>query len=607
VVDSFRRWHRLKRRKYKPFPEQIVVIDTETACTTNRNGVQTLRLKLGVGLYVSNERKNRKARYETFQFVDADSFWKWLVNTAEKDRTLMLVGFNLAFDLRIVSAWSILSKLGYKPVNLYLNQGVFLARWKKGKSKLLAVDARNWFRGSLQQWAEYMGQSKVPVNWSNVDDKTLWLRCRKDVMILYELYCRWCAFIEGNDIGGFASTLSGQAWQAFRYRFMHRKLYIHGHSAAIALERDAYKGGRAECFRIGKFSSGPFYLYDVNSIYPYVMTTTPVPIKLISYSDYVSVADLTSAAARHGVIAKVCLKTNIPAFAVKTTNGTVFPIGTFDVSLATPEVLYAIKHAEILRVYSMAVYSQQKIFNEYIDTLYTMRNKFKAAKSKLWSEIAKYLMLGLYGKFGQKSESCQAVPNIPELPDGAYDGYDATINEYLTFFVIAGQRYNVVIKGEAYDSFPAIAATITAAARLYLWKLITVAGIEHIYYCDTDSLMVDRVGSKALQPYVNPSRLGYLKCEAQSDRLEIYTPKDYIFGTKRRIKGIRSDATEIATGVWQTTHFVGLRGAIRAANVDGQVLVIPVTKHLAREYRKGIVHSSGVVTPLVFDASRAAV
>jgi len=64
---------------------------------------------------------------------------------------------------------------------------------------------------------------------------------------------------------------------------MKEKIYIHDQVTTSEFEREAYFGGRVECFRLGNFTDEFFYNIDVNSMFPSVMKENLYPVKLKNY------------------------------------------------------------------------------------------------------------------------------------------------------------------------------------------------------------------------------------------------------------------------------------------------------------------------------------
>ncbi|GAH53123.1 unnamed protein product, partial [marine sediment metagenome] len=164
---------------------------------------------------------------------------------------------------------------------------------------------------------------------------------------------------------------------------------------------------------------------------------------------------------------------------------------------------------------------------------------------------------------------------------------------------LLGELFIMTGHGESFDSFPAIAAHVTAYARMYLWSLMQQAGYGNYFYCDTDSLIVNEDGLCKLDELITPNKLGGLKKENIAQSVSIRGLKDYTFGIKNVVKGIRKNAIEVSKGVFQQEQWPSFRGLLRSGEPDTYT-VGTTTKHLNREYTKGEVSPDGVVTPFVF-------
>ncbi|GAI87699.1 unnamed protein product, partial [marine sediment metagenome] len=152
-------------------------------------------------------------------------------------------------------------------------------------------------------------------------------------------------------------------------------------------------------------------------------------------------------------------------------------------------------------------------------------------------------------------------------------------------------------KSEGYNSLVAIPSEVTAYARMNLWQLVNIAGRDHVYYCDTDSLIVDRFGLANLKRFISPSELGLLKIEDRARKLIIYGLKDYQFGNKVVIKGIPKNAKQLTENVYEVYQSLGIKSGLHRQELN-RVIWRRLEKRLSRKYRKGIVTANGEVKPL---------
>jgi len=388
---------------------------------------------------------------------------------------------------------------------------------------------------------------------------------------------------------------------AYRHRFMPCKIYIHANARASKIERAAYFGGRVECFHIGDLRKGPYYKLDVNSMYPHVMRKEPMPVRFKSIAVQLDVPTLRRLVKRYAVCGAFRVQTDEAAYAYRYGKDLIYPVGSFIAHLSTPEVVYGLKRGHILKGLRVAIYDKAVLFRKYVDYFYRLRRRYADRGDKTFYTMVKYFMLSLYGKFGQWSEEWKPGLNLYDDCDGLHSEFEGDPPEMVRFVVINGVRWDIQERREAYHAFPAIAAHVTAAARIYLWTLIRLAGKGHIFYCDTDSLVVTVLGRRRLRAYLDEGKLGMLKCEYKTKRVVIRAPKDYATDTEDKHKGVKADAVEIRPGVYRQMQWQTLHGAIMAGHPD-EVHLRPVVKILARQYRKGIVHSSGSVSPIVLGA-----
>lgn len=595
-------FHTLGQNLTREFPRNWCFVDTETSELRESARVKVQMFRLGVACYVRDGRDGHAAKEYWHEFKDVQLFWETAVAASECDRHFVVIGYNMGFDFRIVDGFRQLTGRGYAPKVMFLSQFCLIIQFVKDKHTILIIDAMNYFRGTLEQWGDMFGLPKIDVDFNNVSDKRLFEHCRRDVEILKRLWYAWRAFLSENDLGHFSPTVPSQALTAFRHRFMQHKIYIHAHEDVTDLERDAYFGGRTDCFFVGRKFDGPYYKLDVNSMYSAVACKLAVPVKFIRLYRGFDAAYLRKALRSWAVIAEVDIQTRHNCYPVRRDEGLTFPIGTFRTCLCGPELQLALRHRDIVKVVRFAVYRRRVVFDQFVRQLYRVRQKYKRTGNKVFGEMVKRLLNSLYGKFGQQNVQWKYEGYFPNEPDGVYTIAEQGSEETYQERVIFGHLFREYGEVEAFHSFPAIAGYITSAARAYLWRLIRKAGQANVYYCDTDSLIVSAAGYKRLRSLCDSQVLGKLKCEYKTQNLRIESPKDYETDKEKHIKGVTVGAVETSPGVFSYWRWEGMVGAIRTEHLD-RVYMYRTQRVLAREYLKGQVSASGVVSPIVLAAS----
>lgn len=617
--------HKLKANRQSTYPKQIIFLDTETKPVNIDKETVEHRLKLGVYCYYQERGNKRTAHEDYYNFTSVSQFWDSMLSHATSNRRIVIIAHNLDFDFLVVNGLSELKSRHYYAQNLIISGNVDIwsfvqykhppdsQAWydhvkKTGKKPrvvktLLFLDFMNYFKTSLKMIGENIGLKKMDIDFTACSSEELRVYCHNDVKIMVKAWIKWVDFLDRHKLGVWGKTLPSQAFNAFRHRFMSHDIYIHSNEPVLQLERRAYHGGRTECFQLGKYDQGPYYLLDVNSLYPSVMQYRKYPTALISTSTYGTLQDIEQDINDCAMIADVLVESYRSVFPYRYEGRLIFPTGRFRTTLTTPELRQALDHREVKAVGYIATYEHQYIFAEYIDFFYRKRLSYKAVKDKSYDYITKLLMNALYGKFGQAIDRFTTIGLDPKHDLEFWSDWDAEDQEWLTFKKINGKVEVRTGREESYNSFPAIAAHVTAYARCLLHQLLQCVPRYSLFYCDTDSLIVDRRGYEAVKQFCHKTMIGALHLEKQSEAIEINSVKDYVFASTRKIKGVRKNAVQIDIDTFSQWQQVSLRSVIKTGGAD-TCRWKEVKKQLTGKYTKGIVYPDGLVLPFHFCESR---
>lgn len=589
--------HRLKREKTLTIPRHFIFFDTETDQVSLEDGSIRQDFKLGWAVYYRRKYGRHLETTTWYEYDTEAKFWQFVFDTIQPKQRLWIIARNIVFDFTVVKGWHYLRKEGYK-LKFFHNSGTcVIVTVTKGNKSLVFLDSMNWFRESLAKTGERIGIPKMEIDFADCSLAELSVYCKNDVLIELENFKLFIRFLTANSISRLCYTIPSTAMAAYLFRHYHTNIWIHNNKEAIELERSAYKGGRCECFYIGDLSNETYYTFDVNSLYPSVMQNNLYPVKYNQIKHGISTETLRQKLDELSCVAHVSLETTEAAYAIKK-DRTIFPIGKFDAVLCTPEIKYALDHGHIKEVYHCVFYEQADIFTSYVHTMYQLRQEFKAAKVAEYQNLCKLLMNSLYGKFGQKAENWVKIGDCPNEPDREEILLTDEYPRVKRLRFLLGQVFQMKGYGEAYNSFPAIAAHVTAYARMYLYHLMQVCGEGNFVYCDTDSLIVNEHGKENLQPYLDDKELGKLKHEETITCLVIRGLKDYSTNSKTVVKGVRKSAIQVAESTYRQESWPTFKGTLKTDNAN-QYTVTHVTKHLSRQYTKGNVTESGKVIPFL--------
>jgi len=616
--------HKLKPNEIATWPAHIIFFDTETRYHRTKHDTTIHELRLGVACYIRYRRDGKANCERWIQFTDKGSFWDFVCSHTMKRSKLYVVAHNLAFDFQVVSGFTELQKRGYLLQFVYESGHTRIIKYGKPTEKLLEwieegndlsdfsgkrwtdtivlMDDCNLFPGSIEKWGKALGLPKLNMPDESESDDKWFVYCKRDVEVMIALWNEWKEFLEEHKLGKFQYTIGSQAFSGFRHAYMHHNIYIHVNERATKLERRSYFGGRTEAFRVGKYDDR-FYKLDVNSMYPAVMFKYEYPTCLIKYQERIlSKDELRKLLQNHCVIAEVDVEVTEPVFPIREQGKNIYPTGELAVTLTTPELLYVLEQGWPITVYSYALYRKRPIFRWYVSHFYDLKRQYSAQGDRLRRQLVKLLLNSLYGKFGQRGYEDQVIGFCdPKLFEVSY-GMNAQTKERFKVIKAGGVIIRSERTGEGFNSFCAIASHVTAYGRIYLWKLIKTAGPENVWYSDTDSLITNEEGLQRISYLLDDERLGYLKVEGMADFLEVYAPKDYVFGGKTTRKGIPSNAERQPDGSYEVELWPSLSGML----AEGQVETY-VNKHIQKRLHYnvdwGILQEDGRVIPFHFGQS----
>jgi len=263
------------------------------------------------------------------------------------------------------------------------------------------------------------------------------------------------------------------------------------------------------------------------------------------------------------------------------------------------------KRGIIKRIVNVCVYEGAHIFADYVRYFYDARLQAKAKKDSVHDMLFKLFMNALYGKFGQKNIVWEKIADADPTKVSTMYVQDAEHGRYLvkTFGGGVWVQNQDEDEEEAFNSFPAIAAHVTAHARMRLWAYIEAAGIQNVHYMDTDSLFVTMEGFRKLEAagIIDSKRLGSLKKEKEG-RMVLYGCKDYEFNDYSnpkqldaehliKIKGVSANSVEVEPDADGHKRFVstvwhGFSEYLRQGSLYKYANRLQL-KVLKREYTKG--------------------
>ena len=387
--------------------------------------------------------------------------------------------------------------------------------------------------------------------------------CKLDCKCLFEILVQFNNLIFNNfNVNIHKSlTLPSLAMRIYKSQFMPKNQIYQIGGAVERDIRQSYTGGAVDVYiphnrksvdslfsQIKTFFTTLYY-YDVNSLYPFVMSSTAMPIgKPVAFEGNIRKIDSKAYGFFYCKITSPdYLDHPILQRRIKTENGirTVAGLGSWHGWVYSAEMDNALRFGyqfEILRGYE---FKMGFIFKDYVNKMYNLRLEYD--KSHPMNLIAKLLMNSLYGKFGMRDDITRMIilPNVSLEDKQEVLEFIDTFNTSILDHSDLGNHVVIIINSitdihynEDLDFYHGtevnigIASAVTASARIFMSFLKNNPEYK-LYYTDTDSWFIN----KPLPEHMIGNKFGQFKLENVIKRAVFLAPKVYGF--------ITVDGTEI--------------------------------------------------------------
>ena len=402
-------------------------------------------------------------------------------------------------------------------------------------------------------------------SWNFKDDAIKY--CKLDCKCLFEILVKFNELIFNHfkvNIN-LSLTLPALAMRIYKSQFMPANTIYQLLGRVESEIRQSYTGGAVDVF-IPHNSKETFfskfliklYSYDVNSLYPFIMADTPMPVgKPIFFEGDIRKIESDALGFFYCKITSPdYLEHPILQRRIQTSDGlrTIAGLGGWEGWIFSGEMDNAMKYGYTFEILKGYQFKKGYIFKEYVNKMYNLRLEFE--KGHAMNLIAKLLMNSLYGKFGMNLDSTTIEMFDTSSESGLalfndmLDVYDETVEDFIkidNFFLTIRKSLVNYFYNEDEDMFYgvdvniAIASAITGGARMWM-SVLKNNPLFKLFYSDTDNVVVDR----PLPSFMVGNELGQFKLEHVIERAVFLAPKVYGLITSDgkeiiKVKGINQD------------------------------------------------------------------
>jgi DNA polymerase type B, organellar and viral len=318
--------------------------------------------------------------------------------------------------------------------------------------------------------------------------------------------------------------------------------------------KKGYTGGHTDVYKpFGK----NVYRYDVNSLYPFVMSKFAMPVGKITYfegnilkvdSNAFGFFEVEVTTPAEGHMDRPLLQTKCE------TNGglrTVAQLGKWEDMVFSEEMNEYLKYGYKFKVLRGYLFEKGYIFKDYVEDLYQIKQS--VMKDDPMYAISKLLLNSLYGRFGMdyltlvsKHVILHNVLSYQILDKNIITGIinlendqslisyiPKDIDDQLSLEYFDNINFNVSIS---------IAAAVTACARIHMSQFLGDKNLN-VLYTDTDSIDIDQ----PLDHKFIGKELGLMKLECIFEEAVFLAPKVYggIIDNEKSITKVKGFKNEV--------------------------------------------------------------
>lgn len=483
-------------------PETLHAFDTETMGFSSHLlyvSISTPTETYGEGANLGADHEHESARLALWLLIEMEE-------TFSVSNPPTWIAHNLGFDLRYVhdlmlEYWGPRYQLRY---GVRSRSSIFgldvLSPDAKGKLKVCARirDSMAVWPGSLRTLAETFlpaDQRKLSIDVTHFDPMNAEhiAYALRDAEALRKSYLLLSEELQRTFNVNIRSTVSSTAKAAWRGTITES--YECEPSIREYFSRSAYYGGYVGIFDRSRHEDAK--TYDINSSYPAAMLQgVPDP------SSWSSSQELRFDCA--GIYeVEIHARPDLPiaVLPARQSDDTVlYPLGNFHTICTSIELEEALAWGYQIDVLGGVCYENTIYpFTSFIETCMEIRQKYKGQPRE---RLAKLLQNSLYGMFGLKRDRWEYRHKIGQ------------------------KRAEWVQVRKPVTAMPLWAAWITARARVNLFTTIREIGIDHVLYCDTDSITID---GEAVFPAhkIDSAEYGKWKLEKEWEWFRARAPKVY--------------------------------------------------------------------------------
>jgi hypothetical protein len=563
------RSHYIRKNEQARIPNRYVILDTEALRERDKKGeTQTWSLAVACFMMWDKEACMTKVveRYST-----PEDLWSAISCFTRPTKRTVLYAHNLNYDLRISQALSQLPRLGWTLRDIRLDGRGSWSKWSRDKASLVLCDSASIFPVPLATLAATLGMAKLKLP-SCKQRERLFQRCEQDVNILADAITRYVNWLRCGSLGNWQMTGASQAWSHWRHSHYSHQILVHNDEVALAAERAAMHAGRAEAWRWGRQSKGPFHEYDYENSYPRIARDSMLPTRLCGTVTRPSTGNLDVLIRKYAVLADCEVTTDAPCVPAESGGRVVWPVGTFRTTLWDPEIRLLREADATIRVHRAWLYKREPALKEWAEWIISSLHDTSGNVEPWQKLILKHWSRALIGRFGMRYRAWQKFATAKDSRIYTSELWNSETGDKTELMQIGADIFTLGELKEVDDGCPQVTGYIMSEARAKLWRAAMAIGEDNVVYMDTDSLIVNQAGHNEIQRRQGQVLFDGLRSKAKYRNLHIYGPRSYLADKRPFVSGMPRGSELVQGNEWRGEVWQGAGESLRMGNHERVVI-----------------------------------
>lgn len=569
-----------------------MVFDTETTPHVIGSAILHTLALWEASITYRHNRQRKSEQDQTFGGTSATGLVELIEKLSTDRETLWVFAHNLSFDLAVTRLPVLLIEHGWELTRHALASDAPWARLRKGKRRVTLANSASYLPASVEELGRLVGQAKLPLP-SPDDLDALRDRCRVDVAITREALIDLMDWWDEGAYGNWSITGPATGWGAYRHIPMGVNVLIDPDPIAVAFERGALLAGRREAWHVGRQRDGFYLDLDIEHAHLTACATQALPYQRMKGFDSLPLDTPYLRASSMDVLAEATIHTDTPRYPLLTEHGIFYPVGTFRTQLSGPELREALARNELVAIGKGFLY---RVGAHMARWGTWMRELMEGGASALPGAV------GVAVKAWSRSVPGRWANRTSELLTEYADRRPGWWLEHgtwgperwpVSYLTIGGIQSVLRRDVESENSFPAVLAWIQSWCRVWLGRLVDLAG-DAVIQCNTDGLIVDAerlalhfgrrlrgstvtaagaerqiaLALSTLNEAIAPARV---RVKRTARTVRVVGAQHVILDSERRLSGVPREAAEIGDLRFRYWSWPGLAGQLLGGDAPGFV------------------------------------